>query len=257
MSDRELSQKQLEANRANSQKSTGPRSDDGKRKSSRNAVKHGFFARDLVLPGEDPDELSELKLGLLKRLNPRDALELTMVDAMVADLWKLRRVRKAERDLFIKADEAARAPGQATPTDAGILLAGMLCNDQSEQNLDRLHRYEKRLENSVFRAMRELRRLRMEETIDSPCNSANGAIEQHERENQTEQSEADHRESENEANSTVAPAAKESPESHAKPQIDENEPSVDEPGAEDRSKPRNDRSAESAAAPPEVAIAPN
>ena len=43
---REISQKQLEANRKNALKSTGPRTPEGKAAISRNALKHGIFARD-------------------------------------------------------------------------------------------------------------------------------------------------------------------------------------------------------------------
>jgi len=217
---RETSQRQIEANRANALKSTGPRSEEGKRSSSRNAIKHGFFARDLVIPGEDPQELSELKTSLLKRLNPRDALELTMVDQIVADLWKLRRVRKAERDLFIKADEGSRVPGQTNPTDPGILLARMLCTDQSDQNLDRLHRYERRLESSVFRGLREMRRLRMEESIDEPGDFVKQTIEQHEQENISQADGAE--KCENEAN----PGSESASVTITNTRFDQNEPRI-------------------------------
>ena len=235
----ELSQKQIEANRANALKSTGPRSNQGKHHSSKNAIKHGFFARDLLIPGEDPQELSELKVGMLKRLNPRDALELTLVDQIVADLWKLRRVRKAERDLFIKADEASRASGQTNPTDPGVLLARMLCTDDSEQNLDRLHRYERRLESSVFRGLREMRRLRMEESIDEPCDFVKQTIGQHEQENIPP---ADGAETcENEA----SPGSESASERDPNARFDQNEPVV----KADNSQPRWNRSSDGSVEP--------
>ena len=52
----ETSSKQAEANRLNARKSTGPRTPDGKRKSSKNALKHGMTSKDVVLPNEDPAE---------------------------------------------------------------------------------------------------------------------------------------------------------------------------------------------------------
>jgi hypothetical protein len=48
-----ISAKKLAANRANAKKSTGPRTPEGKRRSSKNAVTHGMFCNDTVLPGED------------------------------------------------------------------------------------------------------------------------------------------------------------------------------------------------------------
>ena len=45
---------QIKANRNNARKSTGPRTDEGKTRSAKNALKHGLLGRDTVLPGEDP-----------------------------------------------------------------------------------------------------------------------------------------------------------------------------------------------------------
>ena len=47
-----ISRRKLEANRRNAQKSTGPRSEDAKRRVSRNAITHGLFCQDIVLQGE-------------------------------------------------------------------------------------------------------------------------------------------------------------------------------------------------------------
>ena len=63
------------ANRANAAKSTGPRTPEGKRQASRNAVIHGLFCRSVLLPGEDAAELQRLRRGIMGRLRPRDALE--------------------------------------------------------------------------------------------------------------------------------------------------------------------------------------
>ena len=52
-------EKQIQANRNNAKKSTGPRTEQGKAASSQNALKHGLLARDAVLPGEDPAELTD------------------------------------------------------------------------------------------------------------------------------------------------------------------------------------------------------
>ena len=46
--------KQIEANRRNAEKSTGPRSEEGKARSSMNAIKHGLRAEQPVILGENP-----------------------------------------------------------------------------------------------------------------------------------------------------------------------------------------------------------
>ena len=95
-----ISDKKLQANRRNALKSTGPRTTQGKSRSSRNAITHGLFARNLLLPDESSQELHELKMSILKRLNPRDMLELQLVDQIVADCWMGRRARSAEQVLY-------------------------------------------------------------------------------------------------------------------------------------------------------------
>jgi hypothetical protein len=51
-----ISEQQVEANRRNAQKSTGPRTDAGKRSSSGNATTHGVFANGAgpLWRGSDP-----------------------------------------------------------------------------------------------------------------------------------------------------------------------------------------------------------
>ena len=48
-----ISRRKLRANRRNAEKSTGPRTPEGKARASRNATTHGVFCRDVVVPGED------------------------------------------------------------------------------------------------------------------------------------------------------------------------------------------------------------
>ena len=49
-------EKQKKANRENAKKSTGPRTEEGKARSSQNGIKHGLLARDAVMADEDPAE---------------------------------------------------------------------------------------------------------------------------------------------------------------------------------------------------------
>src|SRR6476619_5991854 len=58
---RMATQKQIEANRRNAQKSTGPKTEEGKTKSKFNAMKHGMTAEVAVLPHEDKTSYEELR----------------------------------------------------------------------------------------------------------------------------------------------------------------------------------------------------
>ena len=96
-----LSRKKLAANRRNARKSTGPRTGPGKRVSAYNAVTHGVFCEDLLLPGEDAFALDELRRWIHRslRIDGDDVIEIGYADDVLAARWKLRRVSRAERDL--------------------------------------------------------------------------------------------------------------------------------------------------------------
>ncbi len=88
--------KQLEANRRNANKSTGPRTRAGKALSSRNALKHGLCAEQVLLPDEDEGEYERLGEQLIDDFSPVGALETTLVQTLAADLWRIGRIRKIE-----------------------------------------------------------------------------------------------------------------------------------------------------------------
>ena len=86
------SQKQLEANRANSSRSTGPKSSAGKGRSRLNALKHGLTAETLVIGGEDPKRFEELRQQLMRQHDPATPMEAELVERLTGILWRLRRV---------------------------------------------------------------------------------------------------------------------------------------------------------------------
>ena len=72
---------QIEANRRNAQKSTGPKTERGKARARRNAITHGMTARTIlpVLPQEDPKELEDKTQQAIAAMKPRNPLELDLV----------------------------------------------------------------------------------------------------------------------------------------------------------------------------------
>jgi hypothetical protein len=87
---------QIAANRANSKRSTGPSSAEGKARSSRNSFKHGLHAKDLVLPNEDPAELDRLRASLRAEHQPVNTTEEMLVNDLAENFWRLRRMREFE-----------------------------------------------------------------------------------------------------------------------------------------------------------------
>src|SRR5260370_6866478 len=94
---RMISEQQLEANRLNSQKSTGPRTPEGKARSKMNALKHGLTAEQIVLPNEDPEEYDALCQQWLDDYPDADAGQLALIEIAVENAWMLQRARRYER----------------------------------------------------------------------------------------------------------------------------------------------------------------
>jgi hypothetical protein len=95
-----MSPKQIEANRRNAQKSTGPKTPDGQAVSKMNALKHGILSEEVVVHGrwidESDTEFAALHERLWEDLKPIGMLEEMLVDKIVSNNWRLRRVLKAE-----------------------------------------------------------------------------------------------------------------------------------------------------------------
>jgi hypothetical protein len=138
---------QLHANRLNAQRSTGPRSAEGKAASRFNALKLGVEARSLVIPGEDPAELEALALEYHQRFQAAGPLELYLVDTLVQADWNRRRYTRIEAQIL----QAPPAGQDGSPLDT---ITGAV----AQQVFRRLAATER----SYFRALKELRRAQKE-----------------------------------------------------------------------------------------------
>ena len=94
------SEKQKAANRRNAQKSTGPTSAEGKLVASRNAIKHGLHACDIILKSphlsEDRTQYEQLLDSLIDELQPQGIMQEHLVLKIANALWRYRRVINAE-----------------------------------------------------------------------------------------------------------------------------------------------------------------
>jgi hypothetical protein len=93
-------EKQVQANRRNALKSTGPKTQTGKAVASKNAMRHGLLARDVVIKGEDPEAFNAMQEALVLELTPEGAIEEQLVDRIAAAFWRLRRLGRVEADIF-------------------------------------------------------------------------------------------------------------------------------------------------------------
>ncbi len=107
--------RQIEANRRNAQKSTGPISVTGKAASSMNALKTGIHAKSLVLPTEDPAELDELVEDSYRSFHPTTPEARSLVDEFIYCEWSLRRLRAAETESWQHQDHTSFSGPQKFP----------------------------------------------------------------------------------------------------------------------------------------------
>jgi hypothetical protein len=95
-----MSAKQLDANRHNALKSTGPKTGDGKAVSKMNAVKHGILSEEVVVRGmrihESAHQFKALREQYWKHLAPVGPVEEMLVERIVTTYWRLRRALTAE-----------------------------------------------------------------------------------------------------------------------------------------------------------------
>src|SRR5579871_1814183 len=170
--------RQIEANRRNAQLSTGPMSEEGKRISRRNAVRHGLTAETVIDGLEDAEDYAAFEIAVTAGYDPQSAVERELVLRLASLLWRLRRANIIESGLFamkgrnpFRYEEGRQAhrshpsvvaeafrdlsstenrisnPAVQHPTDGTVNFAETfvhLCRSRSHP-LDRLSRYEARL----------------------------------------------------------------------------------------------------------------
>ena len=160
---------QINANRNNARKSTGPRTEEGKSRASKNALKHGLLARDTVLPGEDPAEFDSQLSALEADIRPANSLEFELVRQIADSQWRMRRLTRLETGFLAAAvDETRRymekrRPDELRPGyDGETLLLGSAMLDRT-QAFVHLARYDGHLSRRFFRAVKQLADLRRDE----------------------------------------------------------------------------------------------
>jgi hypothetical protein len=88
--------RQIDANRSNARKSSGPRTAAGKARVAENPLKHGLVGRHIVLPYEKARKYNAFRAGIFISLEPEGDLECLLADTIVAHAWRLRRIPMLE-----------------------------------------------------------------------------------------------------------------------------------------------------------------
>ena len=155
------SQSQIDANRINAQKSTGPRTPEGKARSRRNGLLHGLTAKTCMLDGEDPASLTDLVDKLSEKYLPQDTEEDFLVERMAKARCRYNRIMPLEAGIFnirLSVDQAPKEVVEALSQE-GQRAWAYLRDANGGNALTKLARYETTLLREYDRSRQELEKL--------------------------------------------------------------------------------------------------
>jgi len=165
------------ANKRNAQQSTGPKTPEGKATVSQNAIKHGLTAKRTVIPGEEHLDYNLYHYEMIEELEPVSPMESMLADRIVSLSWRLERAVRIQNetmhamltpkplsglDKLHNSLSSDCADGFKSDVDQASKLGRSIIKDFSDARvLDRLLVYERRIESSLYKTMRELQKLKL------------------------------------------------------------------------------------------------
>jgi len=149
-------------NRANAQKSTGPRTEAGKQRSSLNALRHGLTGHTMVMPTQDLAAYQLHVQEFLTEYHPKSATEKQLVQTIADTTWRLNRVMALETNLLtLGMTEHADSVNTADPEVHAALATAESLREQTKA-LANLSMYEQRLSRQFEKALKQLREIQAE-----------------------------------------------------------------------------------------------
>ena len=148
-------------------KQTGPRTGRGKAASSRNARKHGLRSKDVLIPGESPEEFEYLLQELAGDLRPVGAVEEGLVELITSSMWRLRRARRIETSIYMFRYSQLYPDGEGSQ-EAHVTEEKALGFEYvgAAGNIETLLRYETTIQRSMFRALGRLKDMQSARVTD-------------------------------------------------------------------------------------------
>ncbi len=154
----------IAANRQNALRSTGPRSLEGKARSSLNAVRHGLRSRRPLLLDEDPTEYEALAAALNEQFAPEPGVEELLVDEILGLVWRLRRAARVEAALFTIALPKPVLEALSRSGETGAAVGAAFA--AQAMNFNVLSKYEGSLAGRLHRTLADLDRIQTARDAD-------------------------------------------------------------------------------------------
>src|ERR1041385_4356272 len=126
--------REIAANRLNARNSTGPRTEAGKRRSRRNALRHGLTAESVINNLEDETAFRKFERIVIHDYGPETAVERALVARLASLLWRLRRAVAIESGLFDIQAQAMRDRQNSGPPSPDPVEPLKVFNDLLRQS---------------------------------------------------------------------------------------------------------------------------
>lgn len=157
-------QKQIDANRRNAQKSTGPRTAEGKAAVAQNALKHGLRADKPEMPEAEWEGFDRFFKATFEHFKPEGYMEETLTERIAVANWRLKRAVRIESEMidyqFTLARNLRAIYPRAHKADPIVSWGERIWREfQHHGAYENFRRYEAHLERSLYRALHELQRL--------------------------------------------------------------------------------------------------
>jgi hypothetical protein len=155
-------QKQIDANRRNSQKSTGPRSPEGKIRASLNGWRHGLTGQVLTMAEEDRDAFEKFASELRQAYFPVGALETQIAQSIAEDEWRLNRARAIENNAIALGHSSIDGEVETINTQMHAAMTQARVFWRNPEKFALLSLYEQRISRKLQRNEERLRALQTE-----------------------------------------------------------------------------------------------
>ncbi len=149
-------------NKANAQKSTGPRTEAGKQRSSLNALHHGLTGQTVVLPTEDHSAYERHSQSFLHEYRPKDATETQLVQSLIDTSWRMNRAASIETNLFSLGIIEMEGRLHANHPEAEAALAMALAFREHMRAFTNISINSQRLARQFERTLAQLRQIQAE-----------------------------------------------------------------------------------------------
>jgi hypothetical protein len=149
----------IETNRANSQHSTGPKTPEGKKQSSLNALRHGLTGQIIVMPTEDLQAYQRHTKSFTDEYTPKGATEANLVQVLADTSWRLNRVAAMETNLLSLGIAHDSGPLIDAPQQIQDALSIVSALESQSKALSNLSMHSQRLSRQFERTITQLRDL--------------------------------------------------------------------------------------------------